>query len=164
MTTDSIAQLLREAAGEIRVFHGDRSAFADRLSAAAASLGAQEPVEYWVLYDATAEKKYIKKSAGDGSLAFFDTEAEAKRAQRRHGPGVEYKRIEYYRHPPTSAVPAGWKQLLDRVVPRLDAGGPNPIDEAEHCCEWTLYRERERIHAEFADIAAAPQQGGGEDE
>ena len=65
--------------------------------------------------------------------------------------------------PPSRAVPAGWKQLLDRVVPRLDAGGPNPINEVEHCCEWTLYRERERIHNEFADIAAQ-QQGGGEDE
>lgn len=77
----------------------------ERLEAAAASLEAQEPSVYWVLYDSTGERKYIKKSLSDGSLAFFDAEEEAKRAQRRHGPGVGYKKVEYYRHPPTSAVP-----------------------------------------------------------
>ena len=41
--------------------------------------------------------------------------------------------------------------LLNRIIPRIDAGGPNPIDPDIHCCEWTLHRERERIHAEFAD-------------
>ena len=43
-------------------------------------------------------------------------------------------------------------KLLDRIVPRIDAGGVNPIDEELHHCEYTLYRERERIHAEFADV------------
>ena len=41
--------------------------------------------------------------------------------------------------------------LLNRIVPRIDAGGPNPIDEQLHHCEYTLYRERERIHSEFRD-------------
>lgn len=45
--------------------------------------------------------------------------------------------------------------LLNRIIPRIDAGGPNPIDQDIHCCEWTLHRERERIHAEFADALAA---------
>src|SRR5690554_1504346 len=45
--------------------------------------------------------------------------------------------------------------LLNRIVPRIDAGGPNPIDPDIHCCEWTLHRERERIHAEFAVALAA---------
>lgn len=51
---------------------------------------------------------------------------------------------------PTPAAPdvAG---LLNRIVPRIDAGGPNPIDPALHCCEWTLHKERDRIHNEFAD-------------
>jgi uncharacterized protein YceH (UPF0502 family) len=44
--------------------------------------------------------------------------------------------------------------LVDRIVPRIDAGGPNPINPDVHCCEWTLHRERERIHAEFADALA----------
>lgn len=57
---------------------------------------------------------------------------------------------------PAPVVPEGFKALLDRIVPRLDAGGPNPIDPEIHHCEWTLYQERERIHAEFA---AAPAQG-----
>jgi hypothetical protein len=45
--------------------------------------------------------------------------------------------------------------LLNRIIPRIDAGGPNPIDPDIHCCEWTLHIERERIHAEFADALAA---------
>ena len=57
-------------------------------------------------------------------------------------------------------VPEGFKALLDRIVPRLDAGGPNPIDPEIHHCEWTLYQERERIHAEFAAAPApVPHEG-----
>ena len=44
--------------------------------------------------------------------------------------------------------------LLNRIVPRIDAGGPNPIDPALHCCEWTLHKERDRIHNEFSDALA----------
>jgi len=40
-------------------------------------------------------------------------------------------------------------ELLNRIVPRIDAGGVNPIDETLHHCEYTLYSERERIHREF---------------
>lgn len=43
-------------------------------------------------------------------------------------------------------------KLLDRIVPRIDAGGANPIDETLHHCEYTLYQERERIHAEFGHV------------
>lgn len=42
--------------------------------------------------------------------------------------------------------------LLDMIVPRIDAGGANPINETLHHCEYTLYRERERIHAEFRNV------------
>jgi|DEB19_MinimDraft_3_1074340.scaffolds.fasta_scaffold242632_2 hypothetical protein len=45
-------------------------------------------------------------------------------------------------------------RLLDRIVPRIDAGGANPIDETLHHCEYTLYQERERIHAEFRHVFA----------
>ena len=43
-------------------------------------------------------------------------------------------------------------KLLDRIVPRIDAGGANPLDETLHHCEYTLYRERERIHSEFRHV------------
>ena len=36
-------------------------------------------------------------------------------------------------------VPLSW---FEREIPRLDAGGPNPIQPDEHCCEWALYQER----------------------
>ena len=39
--------------------------------------------------------------------------------------------------------------LLNRIVPRIDAGGDVTLDEDLHHCEFTLYKERERIHSEF---------------
>lgn len=42
------------------------------------------------------------------------------------------------------------RSFVDTVVPRIDAGGPNPIDEDLHHCEYTLYQERERIHNELS--------------
>jgi len=42
--------------------------------------------------------------------------------------------------------------LLERIVPRIDPQNPKPLDEIEHCCECTLYYERERIHDEIARL------------
>ena len=42
--------------------------------------------------------------------------------------------------------------LLERIVPRIDPQNPKPLDESEHCCEFTLYYERERIHGEIARL------------
>lgn len=38
-------------------------------------------VSFWCLYDADADQKYFKKCTRDGSLAIFDTEAEAVSAK-----------------------------------------------------------------------------------
>lgn len=59
----------------------------------------QDAAVYWVLFDAAGPVPYIKKSSGDGFLAFFDNEEDAKRAKRQHH-GVDYKRVEYFRAPP----------------------------------------------------------------
>jgi len=83
----------------VEIYHGQWVAWQ-----AAREQGA-EPVVYWVLYDKTAEKKYIKKSLGDGSLAFFDTEQEAKRTAAWHGSDVGYQRVEYYTQPQSAGVP-----------------------------------------------------------
>lgn len=42
--------------------------------------------------------------------------------------------------------------LLERIVPRIDPQNPKPLDKSEHCCECTLYYERERIHDEIARL------------
>lgn len=39
------------------------------------------------------------------------------------------------------------ERFLATEAPRIDAGGPNPIDPELHHCEWTLHQERERLHA-----------------
>ena len=53
---------------------------------------------FWVLFDNTGGEKFIKKCADTGSLAFFDSEADAARAKRIN-PGTDYKCVEYYTTP-----------------------------------------------------------------
>lgn len=47
--------------------------------------------------------------------------------------------------------------LLERIVPRIDPQNPKPLDKSEHCCECTLYYERERIHDEIARLRAGQE-------
>lgn len=55
-----------------------------------------EVATFWVLFDATAEQRFIKKDARDGTLAFFDSEHQASRAKRTHT-DTDYKRVDYVR-------------------------------------------------------------------
>ena len=57
----------------------------------------------WILYDATADKKYIKMDPTNGSLAIFDSEEAAMEAKKLHY-GTEYKRCEYYSKPQPEPV------------------------------------------------------------
>lgn len=50
-------------------------------------------VSNWVLFDAEADKPYIKKMLPEGFLAFFDCEEDARRA-KANNPGTDYKRID----------------------------------------------------------------------
>ena len=52
-----------------------------------------EVITNWVLFDATADKPYIKKMMSEGFLAFFDSEEDAKRAKASNK-GTDYKRID----------------------------------------------------------------------
>lgn len=52
-----------------------------------------EVITNWVLFDATADKPYIKKMMPEGFLAVFDSEEDAKRAKASHK-GTDYKRID----------------------------------------------------------------------
>ena len=36
--------------------------------------------------------------------------------------------------------------LLRNAFPRIDITKPVPLDEKAHCCEYTIYVERERLH------------------
>ena len=101
---NELAKLLREAAGEIRVFHGDRSAFADRLSAAAASLDAQEP----------AQRKWSALLVGT------DTGLIGSAGTTWEGHPDHYERVTLseFRHPPTSAV-LEWIPVWERMPEEL---------------------------------------------
>jgi len=61
---------------------------------AAPAAAAQEPHTYWVLFDAEAERPFIKKMLPEGFLAFFECESDARRALARN-PGTDYKQVDY---------------------------------------------------------------------
>ena len=37
-------------------------------------------------------------------------------------------------------------ELVRSKFPRIDPCQPVPLDEKAHCCEYTIYVERERLH------------------
>ena len=82
----------------------------------------------------------------------------------RFGVGVSEKTVieraqreyEYSLRPgPTHEQKQEARELINRIVPRIDAGGANPIDPKLYCCEHRLHIERERIHAEFDALLSA---------
>ncbi|WP_157718619.1 hypothetical protein [Halopseudomonas litoralis] len=46
-------------------------------------------------------------------------------------------------------------------MPRIDADKPSTLDPDVHCCEWTLYRDRERIRREFEEALSAHRETDG---
>lgn len=116
MNNRELAGLLREA-GDI-IFDLSGCSFRDFWEAAD-ELEKAEPVAYWVLFDATADQKYIKKSVHDGCLTFFDNEADARRARDRHANGCDYKRVSYYTHPPAPQGPDGYTAKLEGAIRKI---------------------------------------------
>ena len=49
---------------------------------------------YWVLFDATTDVKFIKKTIPEGFLAFFDSEECARKSKARNS-GTDYKRVDF---------------------------------------------------------------------
>lgn len=100
------------------------------LAAAPAAPVAQEPSTFWVLFNATADKKYIKKIIPDGPLAFFDCESDALRAKARN-PGTDYKRVDYYTAPPAAEQLA--QSAPDELRARCDGGTCGMGGVCENC-------------------------------
>ncbi len=106
-------------------------------SAWGAALEQGEAVEYWVLFDASGGRKFIKKEVGSGVLAFFDDEFAAKAAKRAN-PGTDYQKVVYYKAPPSTAeAQAGYSlkerllgSLLDNIIMAFDSMD-NESDNAE---------------------------------
>lgn len=110
----------RDIGDECWEWDGDTVEFVGRIYQHALSHASEvEPNVYWVLFDATTNKKFIKKSLDDGSLAFFDTEQEASRAKARHA-GTDYMRVEHYKRPapavPVTELVAALNYLLEQTV------------------------------------------------
>ena len=53
-------------------------------------------------------------------------------------------RVPLYTAPPSPD--AELVELLRSKFPRIDQCQPVPLDEKAHCCEYTIYVERERLH------------------
>lgn len=61
-----------------------------------------------------------------------------------HAAATDLK-IPLYTHPHDAEL----VELLRSKFPRIDPCAPVPIDEKAHCCEYTIYVERERLHREI---------------
>lgn len=150
-----LAQLLREAASELRANieqqYGQSLEYPsyrrkydaamelpNSMDAASASLEAQEPV---------AE---MQKNS-DGWIQFcYWTDSRGCRHPGWH-PSLQWLSS---RHPPTSAVPDGWQLVPVEPTPEMVDRGAEEVD-------WYNHNARDCYGAM---LAAAPQQGGGDDE
>lgn len=47
------------------------------------------------------------------------------------------------------------RELLRDKFPRIDPCQPLPLDEKAHCCEYTIYVERERLHRAMQEALSA---------
>ena len=72
-----------------------------------------EVVSNWVLFDAEADKPYIKKMLPEGFLAFFDCEEDARRA-KANNPGTDYKRIDRVKAEDAQAIIDGLRGEVER--------------------------------------------------
>lgn len=77
-----------------------------------------EVITNWVLFDATADKQYIKKMMPEGVLAFFDSEEDAKRAKASNK-GTDYKRIDRVKASDYDQLKADSEVMADLVESRL---------------------------------------------
>ena len=105
-----------------------------------------EVVSNWVLFDAEADKPYIKKMLPEGFLAFFDCEEDARRA-KANNPGTDYKRIDRVKAEDAQAIIGELEVLLLRVQVSLS------LDDTE----WG-YSGAEKYKL-LADIRAALSAG-----
>ena len=52
----------------------------------------------------------------------------------------------YVEYADYAALEAELVELLRSKFPRIDPCQPVPLDEKAHCCEYTIYVKRERLH------------------
>ena len=206
MTNETIPNVPRELLEELRDAANESmnattrqhqiDHFAGLIAKADAILSAPSPagvdglevVSNWVLFDAGADKPYIKKMLPEGFLAFFDCEEDARRA-KANNPGTDYKRIDRVKAEDAQAIIDGLRgeaarlreerdsfqrigirqiehryqlaALLLEKFPRIDPHHPITLSEVDHCCEYVLHKDRERLHCAIdaalsAVCAAAP--------
>ena len=145
-----------------------------------------EVVSNWVLFDAEADKPYIKKMLPEGFLAFFDCEEDARRA-KANNPGTDYKRIDRVKAEDAQAIIDGLRgevarlreerdsfqrigirqiehryqlaALLLEKFPRIDPHHPITLSEVDHCCEYVLHKDRERLHCAIDAALSAGKEG-----
>lgn len=100
-------------------------------------------VSNWVLFNAEADKPYIKKMLPDGFLAFFDCEEDARRA-KANNPGTDHKRIDRVKAEDAQAIIDGLRGEVaeERAkVAQLEEGIPR-IMEASY-----QFRQQRDQHA-----------------
>lgn len=107
----------------------------------------------WVLYDATADKKYIKMDPTNGSLAIFDSEEAAMSAKRAH-PGTDYDRCEYYSAPQPTPEVAKLVEALEYLMEKYPASR-----HLQDTCSATLAAYRNQQPSSKCPGAGCTDQG-----
>ena len=126
-----------------------------RLRAELAAIKAQEPVRYWFIGDAGQEKgsRHCKKSSQDGSLAFFESEFDAKRAARRHA-GTEVYTAEYYAAPVSEAKAQG--VVMPAELARAFITGESCDGVYSVVIQSETLKEMHAVHRWITSFNAAP--------
>ena len=66
--------------------------------------------------------------------------------------GIEGKdtKVQYYCDTDfdgAQIISAMYYAYVHNTIPRIDPNKPTVLDINEHCCEYTMYHDRERVHA-----------------
>ena len=119
-----------------------------------AVISESEPREFWVLFDARADEKFIKKDLEGGGLAFFDNERDAARAKCHHA-NTDYKKVTYYTAP-QPAVPEGYKAVPQNQWGSIKYHAFNGHQDRPAYVRFQLIQEAVR-QAEAAPQPAVPE-------
>lgn len=80
-----------------------------------------EPLDVYVLFNATSDKPFIMESSITGALGIFSTEDGAKRA-KAESEGTDYKRVTYYKQHHIDAIQADSDALRAWVADMRSTG------------------------------------------
>ncbi|MVW75350.1 hypothetical protein [Pseudomonas xionganensis] len=144
--------------------NAERSLYAHLANTTLPQPAAVEVRRYWFIGDAGLQKgqRTCKKSLADGSLAFFESEFDAKRACRRH-PGTEVYPVEFVPLDQHNRIMAATAPANTVEVPICRLGALGRAYDTPAVCRAYTYKEQPlNDHAWKLGQAASSVKPGGD--